>query len=112
MGGPGNWFLLERLRRAIQKVKFLLSLDVNKLRIRAARALSRRQLSLKEPAGLIECTDVEGGLSPGAGMSPGAPDIDQKADEYIANFYRRMQLERQISLDLRYCDRLVRASSS
>ncbi|XP_040374617.1 uncharacterized protein LOC121052804 [Rosa chinensis] len=30
-------------------------------------------------------------------------DIDQKAEMFIANFRRQLQIERQVSLQLRYC---------
>jgi hypothetical protein len=35
--------------------------------------------------------------------SPGGDDdIDRRADEFIAKFYRQLQMERQVSLQLRY----------
>lgn len=30
-------------------------------------------------------------------------DIDQRAEEFITNFYEHIQMERQVSLQLRYC---------
>ena len=30
-------------------------------------------------------------------------DVDKRADAFIANFYRQLRLERQVSLELRYC---------
>ncbi|KAM0883456.1 hypothetical protein ACQ4PT_031626 [Festuca glaucescens] len=40
----------------------------------------------------------------GSGSSPaGDDDIDRRADLFIANFYRHIQMERQVSLQLRYC---------
>jgi hypothetical protein len=40
----------------------------------------------------------------GSGSSPaGDDDIDRRAELFIANFYRHNQMERQVSLQLRYC---------
>jgi hypothetical protein len=40
----------------------------------------------------------------GSGSSPaGDDDIDRRAELFIANFYRHIQMERQVSLQLRYC---------
>ncbi|KAL4189485.1 hypothetical protein AMTRI_Chr08g207370 [Amborella trichopoda] len=71
MGGVQKWLLLGRLRREIQTMKFLLSFNMNKLRVVALIVLSRR---------LHKC---------GRGLSPGTPDIDKRAKEFIAKFYRR-----------------------
>ncbi|CAD5177210.1 unnamed protein product [Musa acuminata subsp. malaccensis] len=30
-------------------------------------------------------------------------DVDQRAERFIESFYRRLQMERQVSLELRYC---------
>lgn len=30
-------------------------------------------------------------------------DIDKRAEMFIANFYRQLRIERQVSLELRYC---------
>ncbi|CAL9117700.1 unnamed protein product, partial [Musa textilis] len=30
-------------------------------------------------------------------------DVDQMAERFIESFYRRLQMERQVSLELRYC---------
>ena len=41
-----------------------------------------------------------------SGRSPASSarndDIDQRAEQFIANFYRQLQMERQVSLQLRY----------
>uniref|UniRef100_A0A0D9X8G2 DUF761 domain-containing protein n=1 Tax=Leersia perrieri TaxID=77586 RepID=A0A0D9X8G2_9ORYZ len=44
-----------------------------------------------------------GGSSPGGGV--GEDDIDRRAELFIANFYKHIQMERQVSLQLRYLDR-------
>ncbi|KAI0504669.1 hypothetical protein KFK09_015621 [Dendrobium nobile] len=31
-------------------------------------------------------------------------DINQRADDFIENFYRQLRMERQVSLELRYCN--------
>uniref|UniRef100_A0ACD5Y9W1 Uncharacterized protein n=1 Tax=Avena sativa TaxID=4498 RepID=A0ACD5Y9W1_AVESA len=40
----------------------------------------------------------DGGSSPA-----GDQDIDRRAEEFIANFYKHIHMERQVSLQLRYC---------
>ncbi|KQJ98512.1 uncharacterized protein LOC100846517 [Brachypodium distachyon] len=35
--------------------------------------------------------------------SSGDDDIDRRAEQFIANFYKHIQMERQVSLQLRYC---------
>ncbi|KAJ8641142.1 hypothetical protein MRB53_017836 [Persea americana] len=120
----GNWLLLRRLRKTIRKVKFLLIFNVQKWRHVAPLmgSPSRRQLSFSEPAGLLDCTgdttidDREMGLSPALirRTASDTGDIDRRADIFIANFYRHIQMERQVSLKLRYAkgnDRLERTPS-
>ncbi|VAH08370.1 hypothetical protein VPH35_003563 [Triticum aestivum] len=42
--------------------------------------------------------------SSSGGSSPaGDDDIDRRAEQFIANFYKHIQMERQVSLQLRYC---------
>ncbi|KAL2896821.1 hypothetical protein RDABS01_038606 [Bienertia sinuspersici] len=42
----------------------------------------------------------------------GSEDIDRRADMFIENFYRQLRIERQVSLNLRYCSNDSSASSS
>ncbi|XP_077237090.1 cotton fiber protein [Tasmannia lanceolata] len=101
-----NWLSLRRLRRAIHKVKFLLSFNINKWRLSSGiGSSSRRQLSFKEPPGLIfdDDHDQEAQSSPQILQRTASDDIDRRAEMFISNFYRRLQMERQVSLELRYC---------
>ncbi|RWR82608.1 DUF761 domain-containing protein [Cinnamomum micranthum f. kanehirae] len=120
----GNWLLLRRLRKTIQKVKFLLIFNIQKWRHVAPLmgSPSRRQLSFSDTAGLLDCTgdttvdDKEKGQSPVPirRTASDTGDIDRRADIFIANFYRHIQMERQVSLQLRYAngdDRLERTPS-
>ncbi|XP_031479824.1 uncharacterized protein LOC116250334 [Nymphaea colorata] len=110
-----NWLALKRLRRAIQKVRFLLNINLNRFRLSAAaiRTLSRRNLSLpKSPAGLLEAADFDDEASAqdqcfSRTISGCSEDIDQKAEDFIARFYSHIQMERQVSLELRYCNRTL-----
>ncbi|ONK69632.1 uncharacterized protein A4U43_C05F25070 [Asparagus officinalis] len=93
----------------------------------------RRRLSLRsQPSGLLDCTsndeffeasgspfvlsrstssvtDRSRSTSPASEVSrstssaSSTDDIDQRAEEFIRNFYRHIQMERQVSLELRYC---------
>ncbi|URE07213.1 hypothetical protein MUK42_19391 [Musa troglodytarum] len=126
--------LLSLLRRAIQKVSFLLSFDATRWMASSLKRspLVSRRLSLTARPSLLDCTD-DGGYeaasssstlsrtvsllsspasrttSPGSeasrslsGASSG-DDINQRADRFIENFYRQLRMERQVSLQLRYC---------
>ncbi|KAF7153163.1 hypothetical protein RHSIM_Rhsim01G0006100 [Rhododendron simsii] len=76
----------------------------------------KRRVSFNDRPGLSACTeDLELLDSPAAGSSRGGgisrttslqsseDDIDKRAEMFIANFYRQLKLERQVSLQLRYC---------
>lgn len=181
MGGLTGMLLLKRLRRAIAKVRFLLSSSATRwLLVRSGRRVSfkdrqglleflsssnsnvseyfdataspsfrssspspsmqQRQLSRtissiwtgivlnRTPSGLssgapvvISGTTAEeeaaavaaasaGGTSRTVSglSSSGDEDVDEKADEFIRNFRRRLEMERKVSLELRY----VRKDSS
>ncbi|KAL5973985.1 hypothetical protein ACLOJK_030645 [Asimina triloba] len=80
--------------------------------IRSASS-SRRQLSFNDSSGLIDfIAEVESEDS-GMGSSPiqrtrsdasSSDDIDKRADIFIASFYKHIQMERQVSLQLRYAN--------
>ncbi|XP_047938477.1 uncharacterized protein LOC125186178 [Salvia hispanica] len=101
--------LLSKLRRAVEKIKFLLNLSVNRWKV--ASVISKRGLSFNERPGLMACVEDSGSdESPGSSRGlrrttsyPSEDDIDERADAFIANFYKQLQFERQISLQLRYC---------
>lgn len=111
----GNWLLLRRLRNAMQKLKFLLIFNVHKWRHVAPLMVSpsRRQLSFNDPPGLLDCAGNTTALDCGMGWSPvsirrtisDTDDIDQRAEIFIANFHRHIQMERQVSLKLHYAKR-------
>ncbi|KAK1289904.1 hypothetical protein QJS10_CPB18g00216 [Acorus calamus] len=121
--------LLGRLRRVIQKVRLLMSFNMHGWRLAsligtapsmilrqisyggssnsssspsASPSLSQRQLSFLGQPGLLDATedDCENGLSLSRTASD---DIDRRAEQFIKNFYRHIQMERQVSLELRYC---------
>ncbi|OWM84342.1 uncharacterized protein LOC116193591 [Punica granatum] len=120
-----NWPILGRLRKAVNKVRFLLNFRLHRWISSGALggSISHRRLSFGDRPGLWLCADeVESGdARSGSYSSPSrrlslqrtisSPtysdqycyDVDKKADMFIANFYRQLQLERQISLELRYC---------
>lgn len=81
----------------------------------------KRRLSFNDRPGLRACTDDNyadesspdsasaGPHSHGGGSLhrtisyPSEDDIDKRAEMFIANFHRQLQIERQISLELGYC---------
>ncbi|CAK7337599.1 unnamed protein product [Dovyalis caffra] len=109
-----KWSLLSRLRRAIKKIKFILNLDMNRWRLASvigAASSRRRQLSFNDRPGLRGCADIEDTESEDSGSSkglrrtisyPSEDDIDKRAEMFIENFRRQLQIERQISLELKY----------
>ncbi|XAR51180.1 hypothetical protein NMG60_11005736 [Bertholletia excelsa] len=77
-------------------------------------ASGKNRLSFNDRPGLIQCADdldlsddspcsSQGRSLSRTSSCPSEDDINKKADIFISNFYRQLQLERQISLDLRYC---------
>ncbi|KAL3535362.1 hypothetical protein ACH5RR_003823 [Cinchona calisaya] len=114
-----NRSLLGRLKAAVRKIKFLLNFNVDTWKIASiiGRATSsQRRLSFNDRPGLRACLDNDS--DPGSARSSsssssrrlertisfpsGEEDIDKRAEMFIANFYKQLQLERQISLELRY----------
>ncbi|GAB4853580.1 hypothetical protein Ancab_017771 [Ancistrocladus abbreviatus] len=101
-----KWSLLGRLRKAVNKLRFLLFFNLNPSwrfgsMIRGSIGKKTRRLSFNDRPGLRACTDDDGGNQTRSGLSD--EDIDKRAEMFIANFYHQLRLERQISLDLRYC---------
>ncbi|KAK3435469.1 uncharacterized protein LOC104438752 [Eucalyptus grandis] len=113
-----NWPLLGRLRRAVHKVRFLLNFDLHRWISNSATGRgpsSKRLLSFSNPSGLRACASMDDkeyqdspGSSRGSGLQrtisyPSEDDVDSRAEMFITNFHRQLQLERQISMDLHYC---------
>lgn len=118
--------LLNKLKRAIQKVKFLLSFNPTRWVVSSFRgSFTLRKISFNAQPSLLDCTidstpvDLHrwGSISSSVSRTTSnasqvsrtisnassIDDIDKKAEIFIANFYKHIQLERQVSLDLRYC---------
>ncbi|KAI5675371.1 hypothetical protein M9H77_06321 [Catharanthus roseus] len=120
--GLESWSILYRLRKAVKKIRFLLNFDISKLKIASMMIGAKRMsLSFNDRPGLRGC--IEDSNSNNSRDSPAKTlqrtisypsssssddhhhqqdDIDKRADLFIANFYKQLQLERQISLELRY----------
>ncbi|MED6196660.1 hypothetical protein PIB30_049528 [Stylosanthes scabra] len=110
--------LLSRLKRAVQKVRFLLSSTIisrtwHAVSLIRASSLSKGQLSFNDRPGLKICSssDNETDSSEGSGRglqrtisypSGDEDDINKRAEMFIANFRKQLRMERQISLQLRY----------
>ncbi|CAI9782957.1 unnamed protein product [Fraxinus pennsylvanica] len=115
MAEEGGWPLIGRLKRAVKKITFLLNLNVNRWKLASmiGRSLSKRRLSFNDRPGLrafMEESEPNNCDPPGSSSKelqrttsyPSEDDIDNRADKFIANFYKQLQLERQISLELKY----------
>lgn len=107
-----RWSLVGRLKRAVKKIKFLLDFNVNRWKIASliGASSSKRRLSFNDRPGLRACfEDSESNDDPGSARGlqrtisyPSEDDVDKRADAFIANFYKQLQIERQVSLELRY----------
>ena len=105
--------LLSRLRRAVKKVGFLLNFGIHRWHVASMLRTSSdtRRFSFNDRPGLRGCTedtDSEDQPSSSRGIQrtisgPCEEDVDKRADIFIANFYRQLQMERQVSMELRYC---------
>ncbi|XP_073290541.1 uncharacterized protein [Primulina huaijiensis] len=100
-----RWVLLGRLKRAVNKIKIVLNLNVNRWKL--ASMISNKRFSFNDRPGLRVCIPDSGSIS-SRGIQrtisyPSDDDVDKRADAFIANFYKQLQIERQISLELRYC---------
>lgn len=125
MGKENSWLLLSRLRRAVIKFKLLLNFNIHRWRLTTLVGRSswnKQRLSFNDRAGLrAVCTEYENMDSdhkdPNSLMespslrrtisypSPSSSeddDIDKRAEMFINNFRRQLQIERQVSLELRY----------
>lgn len=129
MGLLNKWLLINKLRTAVKKISFLLNISVNRLRIasmiRHSSSTSPRQNRLmfrNQVLGLQSCVGDDDSFNdsePGSASSfrssgrshrllrtescpSSEDDIDNRAELFIANFYRQLRMERQVSLDLRY----------
>ncbi|CAO2202045.1 unnamed protein product [Urochloa humidicola] len=68
----------------------------------STRSLSRTSSAASPPQVLTRTSSAASPARSSSSASPGDPDIDQRAEQFIANFYRQLQMERQVSLQLRY----------
>lgn len=114
--GLQDWAKLSALKRAVKKIRFILSFNINRWRLSSiigSRSPPRLSFTDRANSGLRSfIEDIEGEEElPGSGRLElqrtssyvSDEDIDSKADRFISNFYRQLQLERQISLELQYC---------
>ncbi|KZV34096.1 hypothetical protein F511_34918 [Dorcoceras hygrometricum] len=100
-----RWILLGRLKRAVSKIKIILNFNVH--RWKQVSMISKNRLSFNDRPGLRACVPDSDPISSRRiqrTMSyPSEDDVNKRADVFIANFYKQLQIERQISLELRYC---------
>ncbi|KAL8488860.1 hypothetical protein ACS0TY_024966 [Phlomoides rotata] len=105
--------LVGRLKRAVKKIKFLLDFNANRWKLMSiiGASSSKRRLSFADRPGLPACfDDPEWNDDPGSARSmqrttsypSDQDDVDKRADAFITNFYKQLQIERQISLELKY----------
>lgn len=127
MMGKEGWTLLGRLRKAVKKISFLLKFDMNKWKLASMiggntwrnNIQRNRTLSFNDRPGLrafIGDEDEDDDVSESSSWrgkgrrlertisypSKEEDDIDKRAENFIANFYKQLQIERQISLELIY----------
>ncbi|CAM8984035.1 unnamed protein product [Rhodiola kirilowii] len=122
--GLNKWILINKLRTAVKKISFLLNFNINHLRIASMMRLSSSSSSSSRQSrlsfrnriiGLQECVDDDDTYDSELVSTPGScrllrtescpsseDDIDNRAELFIANFYKQLRMERQVSLELRY----------
>ncbi|PRQ56430.1 hypothetical protein RchiOBHm_Chr1g0336341 [Rosa chinensis] len=119
MGRVRSLSLVSHLKKAVKKVRLiLLGLKLQRWRIASVlgcAATKSRCLSFNERLGLEGCIEVDTSdyqnsshlrrihSTISRSSSIDYEDVDQRADAFIANFRRQLRLERQVSLELRYC---------
>lgn len=96
-------------RPSLLDVEGSLALPARPTRPSRAASLGARSVSRTSSAAASELSRT----SSGASSPPGDDDVDRRAELFIANFYKHIQMERQVSLQLRYCrgDSLERTPS-
>ncbi|GER27812.1 serine protease SplB [Striga asiatica] len=110
-----RWALLDKLKMAVKKIKILINFNLNKWKLASIVGASsgKKRLSFNDRPGLRACVDDQGPNSDSGSSScrslqrtisypSSEDDIDRRAEAFIANFYKQLQYERQISLELRY----------
>ncbi|XP_056690463.1 uncharacterized protein [Spinacia oleracea] len=132
--GTRKWSLLNKLKRVVKKLNVILTstYKFNQWRLASISILRgsstrryTRHLSFKDEMGLyngcsndvlmnedsneINKRDLSSFRSFGRmnnynKNNYGVEDIDTRADLFIENFHRQLRMERQISLELRYCN--------
>ena len=117
MGKDSKLSLLTRLKRAVKNVRFLLDFNMSQWRLASVlghASSSSKRISFNDRPGLrAVCDDNTMNFEDSVGSSrsgiqrtiscPSEDDVDKRADMFINNFYRQLQIERQISLELQYC---------
>ena len=117
MGKDSKLSLLTRLKRAVKNVRFLLDFNMSQWRLASVlghASSSSKRISFNDRPGLravcdddtIDFEDSVGSSRSGIQRTiscPSEDDVDKRADMFINNFYRQLQIERQISLELQYC---------
>ncbi|MBA0626513.1 hypothetical protein Godav_004169 [Gossypium davidsonii] len=118
--GRENWSVMGRLKRAVKQINSLLRFNLTKWRFSCfLRSLSTRRrptLSFNDRLGLHGCivdeeeeeeeSNKKGpvrALHRTTSYASADDDVDQRAELFISNFRRQLWLERQVSLQLRYC---------
>ncbi|CAI0451057.1 unnamed protein product [Linum tenue] len=127
-----RWVLFGRLKRAVSKLRVILKFDFHVWRLASSLLRSSssigpsRVISFGDRPGLTAAYEdydeaaAAADSDSGYWYSPPPPakvelrraisrrfsmedDINDRAEMFIANFRRQLQIERQISLDLKYC---------
>ncbi|KAK6944231.1 Protein of unknown function DUF761, plant [Dillenia turbinata] len=116
-----NWALIGKFKRAVKKVRLLLNFNINRWLVASMirASSSKTRLSFNDRPGLRGFTDdtdddisdiEKSPVSSKQGIQiqrtisyPSEEDVNKKADLFIENFHKQLRMERQVSLELRYC---------
>ncbi|EPS73898.1 hypothetical protein M569_00865, partial [Genlisea aurea] len=111
-----RWSPIGRLKTAVKKIKILVDLTLNRWKLASLVGIlqrKKRRLSFNNDRahGLAAFlgTESESEEEPGSAGElhrtisyPSEDDVDKRAEAFIANFYKQLRLERQVSLELKY----------
>ena len=117
MGKQSSFSLLRRLKKAVNRIKFLVLLRIWQMRPSNISRPSYKQRCFRfnEPKGLkswfkddkadrkCNVREFKRTRSCCGWEDDDDDNVDERAEMFIANFRRQLTMERQVSLQLRYC---------
>nr|DAD27693.1 TPA_asm: hypothetical protein HUJ06_029161 [Nelumbo nucifera] len=113
------YLVLRRVRKAVKKLKilrWLMAFNMKPWCLSSAAGSPRQNRRIYQNLqALMGCTNDASINSSTVGYSShkdeddeGDGDVNDRADIFIANFYRQLQMERQASLEHQFCNEIMK----